>query len=156
MQLKLAAAVALLAAGAIASPALAQGGGAAAAGLAPPVPAPAPPLLLTDHLGSTSILVNSGAPVVATASVTNNTSAPQVVSATYAQASAQVGACAMPSWSTVPMTVKAGSTASVTSKRPAPSCSGDYALTVVASSTSGVSAAPVTVVFNQFLKSRNH
>ena len=140
---------------ALAAPAFAQGGAGGGGGITPPAAAPAA-LVLTDQLGTTQIAVNSGTPLIATASVTNNSKASQVVTVTYSQTSAPVGgACAIARWSTPPTLVQPRSTVVITSKRVAPACTGDYGLLVVATSTSGLAAAPVTVFFSQYLPHRH-
>jgi hypothetical protein len=152
MRKRLGTLAAVLAVGAMASPAFAQGGSPGV----PVPPGPPPSLALTDHLASTSIAVNTGTPVVNVADVRNNSASPQTVTVTYSQVGGGTGACAMPSWSAPALLVKPGSSATSSTKVPAPSCPGDYTLLVSASSTSGISAEPVSVVFSQYLKLRNH
>jgi hypothetical protein len=137
---------AFIAAGAIASPAFAQGGGATT---------PPPGVSLVSKLGSSAIAVNTGQPVVETTLITNNSAAAAPVTLRYQVSTDQLSSsCQMAGWSAPSVLVKPGSTTGVTTKVPAPGCSGTYTLTVVAS-VNGVDQAKTTDAWAQFLKTRN-
>jgi hypothetical protein len=154
MRCKFAGVAAFVAVGSLAAPAMAVGVNAGGGGAVLPPPPP-PGLSLVTRLGTTSIAVNTGTPVVDTTSITNNSPDVAMVTLSYSVTSDQLSpSCDMPPWSEPEVQVNPGATIGVTTKAPAPGCSGAYTLTVTASAL-GADPVATSVDWFQFLKLRN-
>src|SRR4051794_39239666 len=152
MRWKFAGVAAFVAVGSLAAPATAVGVNAGGGGAVPPPP---PGLSLVSRLATSSIAVNTGAPVVDTTLITNNSPDVAVVTLSYSVSTDQLSAsCGILPWSEPEVQVNPDSTVGVTTKVPAPGCSGAYTMTVTASAP-GADPVDATVDWFQFLKLRN-